>query len=155
MKITAIMITLLTLASCGKDESSQPVINPPLPSDVVNESVLNKFESVDGQGLHGINQLDYSQVTLGVPTQDTNCNGSYGNVGLVNGVDRGFSLMTGSTESGTLQFGHLAYKDATPAALATTCKAVSKEAYTYVMNGDVLTLCMVNYNFCADYKVVK
>ena len=155
MKILLCLAILAVLTACGKDKDS---VNPPSPIDpdpvVQNESILNKFTAVT-VGLHGINELDYSQVTLGVPTQDTNCTGSYGNVGLVNGVDRGFSLMSGTESEGTLQFGHLAYVGISNPALYNACRSISKESYTYKITGDVLKLCMVNYPFCADYKVVK
>lgn len=135
----------LSLVSCGKKKAN--VVQPIQPE--TNVSVLNTFRS--DSGLHGINEIDFSTSQIGVPVIETFCNGTYGNSGLVNGVDRGQSLLEGSETEGTLQFGNLAYVGASNP----LCRAMSKERYTYKITGKVMKLCMVNYPFCADYTLVE
>ena len=149
-------ITVMTI-SCGKDKDGAPIVTPPTPpAPVVNASIIqDKFESVDGNGLHGLNELDFTTLQLGVPKSDTTCNGSYGNSGDVNGVSEGQVLIEGTDSEGIIQVGHLAYVGATPLAVKQGCQAISKERYTYKSVGDILTICMVNYPFCADYKKVQ
>lgn len=159
MKRLLIVAALFACISCGRDgDNGINGINGANgangTSAVVNSSIINKFEAV-GTGLHGVNELDFSAVTLGAQTVDTKCNGSYGNNGNVSGVAQGKYVLYGSSDFGFLQFGHLAYIGATPSAVQSACSAMSKERYSYQIRGTVLTLCMINYPFCADYNVVQ
>lgn len=146
--LLAIALITLTLVSCGKDKDSQPAPSEPTP--VQNASILSVFRA-DTEGLHGVNELDFRNFELGVQQAVTFCDGSFGNSGQVNGVDKGFSLFEGTESEGTYQYGHLAYVGASNP----LCRALSKERYTYKIVGKTLTLCMVNYPFCADYTEVE
>lgn len=141
------LLAILLLTSCGK----KIVGIKDLP---VNETLFHEFVSVDGNGLHGINNLDYTQVFLNTQLDtglETLCDGTYGNSGQVNGADPSRTLVTGDAYNGIIQIGHTKYVGASNP----LCRDISKESYTYSMNLDILTLCMVNYPYCADYKVVK
>lgn len=141
------LIAILTISvSCGKKSND----SHPQPA---NETLFHEFVSVDGNGLHGINNLDYRSVFLNTQLDtglETLCDGTYGNSGQVNGADPSRTLITGDAYNGVIQVGHTKYVGATNP----LCREISKEAYTYSMNKNILTLCMVNYDFCADYKVV-
>jgi hypothetical protein len=144
MKI-ALLFTLITLVSCGRTHNkSAPVVEQ-------NVSINNKFHSA--AGLHGINDINFSDFALNVPVDvSSQCSGtSYGNSGLVGGVSEGYAELQGDENEGILQYGHLPYLNP----LDSLCRELSKESYTYKITGKNLKLCMVNYPFCADYTIVE
>ena len=149
---TIAILSLLTIVACGK-----PTTESSPPQTPVTKSILNKFQAVDNAPLHGISELDFSTFTLGVAQElDYDCNGNYGNSGLVNGVDRGMILVDGGKTSGIIQIGHTKYVGASDP----VCRQLSKERYSYQMDGEILTLCMLNYRqengelkYCAKYSV--
>lgn len=141
------LLAILLLVSCGKKIID--IKEPPQ-----NDMIFYEFVSVDSNGLHGINNLDFRLIFLNDQLDrglETLCDGTYGNVGQVNGADPSRVLVTGDGYNGIIQIGHTKYVGASNP----LCRDISKESYTYSMNLDILTLCMVNYPYCADYKVVK
>jgi hypothetical protein len=147
---TLLLITALVLASCGKKEET--AYNTPVPAPIPNASIFNKYVVVEpGTGLHGLDELDFSESQLNVQEEVEFCDGSYGNSGNVNGVALGHSLFEGTESEGTFQFGHLAYVGASNP----LCRDLSKERYTYKTTGKNLKFCMVNYPFCANYKLAE
>lgn len=164
MKSSLIVFALLSLASCGRSHHAGPSA-PPAP--VPNGSILSKFEAiVDGgsgpvgtpafTGLHGITSLDYSAISLGVETDvSAFCPYNLGNSGTVGpeNVNENQALLDGTSEEGILQYGHLGYVKP-DSSFDSLCRDLSKERYTYKMTGDVLKLCMVNYPYCATYRIV-
>lgn len=146
-----ILATILTLVSCGKKKSNQPdsIFTPPVA--MPDASIFSKWETLDNQPLHGVPSFDFSPARLGTQISHGLCNGSYGNSGLVNGVDKGMVLFTGTEQDGIIQVGHTAYVGAAN----TLCRQLSKESYEYSIRGNIMRLCMVNYPFCADYILKK
>ena len=150
MKTFLVLFSLLLVTSCG-DKDTTTINNPP--PVVINKSIINDFVAVN-DGLHGITNLNYSTVTLGVQYDVSEaCPYGLGNVGNVGPeeVEPNNSLIAGSSDQGIIQFGHLGYVKS-DGSFDATCRALSKERYTYKITGDILTLCMVNYAYCADYK---
>ena len=146
-KYYVVFLVLATLVSCGPGKTGGGAETPVTPTPVVNAPITSKFEAI-GQGLHGIQSFDFSNITLNQEQNEIiGCNGSFGNSGQVNGVNEGKVLFTETT----IQFGHLAYVGASNS----LCRDISKESYTYTITENVLELCMVNYNFCAQYQVVE
>lgn len=156
MKIL-LLLSLVLSVSCGKDNSKKSSSPLPAKPPVVKTktTLFNVFESVDGNGLHGINSLDFREAIIGVQSDifelELMCDGTYGNSGQVNGADPSRLVLTGDKYNGILQIGHTKYVGASDPA----CREISKEAYTYELIDDVLELCMVNYPYCAQYKVVE
>ena len=149
--ITLTTLTALTcLISCGRHKTNPSVITPP-PVIILNESILNKWVALDDAPLHGITELDYSLYSMGVELEDQFCDGSLGNAGLVNGVSENHSMISGALDHGFIQFGHLSYVNAS----IPQCRDLSKERYEFRINGKIMRLCMVNYPYCADYKLVE
>ena len=148
-KALVIITSLAILVSCGnKNKAPSVVVSPLQPSDA---SVFSKWRVLpDEDALHGIEELDYTGLELDVEFEDQNCNGSYGNAGVVNGVSEGAFKFTGTEQSGVLQFGHLKYVMATDP----NCRSISKEGYEYNINGNIMRVCMVNYPYCADYQKI-
>lgn len=149
-----LLASLVLAVSCGPGKTgggSTPVTPTPTEPTVENASIKNVF--VSEAGLHGLNEIDFSEIDLNTPVDVSgNCAGAdFGNVGLVNGVDRGFFEIQGTDNEGFLQYGHLNYLNP----LDSLCRDLSKERYSYKITGDSLELCMVNYPFCATYTVLK
>lgn len=145
-------LILLLLAGCAKETIGVPVAtqNP----QSADSSVLNKFEPTSSPVI--FNGVDFSKLTLNATQAASltlDCNGAYGNSGSVNGVAEGKVRIQGTAQKGTIQFGHLAYQNASNS----QCKASSKESYTYEVSGDSLTLCLSNpsYPYCTSYKLVN
>src|ERR1043165_1968556 len=149
MKLIA-LLTLTFLVSCGKPANDSD--SPKKPAPVVKTSILNKFTAVDpSTALHGITDLDFTAFELNIPLDvSSQCQGSYGNSGSINGVAEGFAELQGNSQSGTLQYGNLPYV-ISAGVYDNLCRALSKEGYNYSIEGKILTLCMVNYPYCSDY----
>lgn len=148
-----LLITALVLVSCGKKDETAYTTPVPAPTPVEqNASIFNRYLVVEaGTGLHGLDELDFSDSELGVQETVDFCDGTFGNAGNVNGVIPGHSLFEGNESEGTFQIGHLAYVGASNP----LCRDMSKERYTYKITGKNLKFCMVNYPFCADYTLAE
>lgn len=159
MKFLVLVSLLVLSVSCGKNgavdcfngctgsSNGSSGVEP-------DASILSKFEAV-GTGLHGVNSLDFSTKQLNVQNDlSLVCDGSYGNNGDVGGAQPSKVLLTGDEQNGVIQLGHTKYIGASNP----LCRDVSKEAYSFKIEGKTLTLCMVNYTntdgspkYCADY----
>lgn len=147
-----LLAILLSITACGKSHNSSSVAVPP----PVSVSILSNW--VATSSIIVIEKLNLSALTLNtIGSSDLvfPCDGTYGNSGLIAGVDQGEVLVSGTEDSGTIQFGHTKYVGATDS----ECRNVSKEAYTYTINNDTLELCMVNWpadlslpRYCTTYE---
>lgn len=159
MKLVTLITLLVLSVSCGRSHNAGSIAEipaaPELPTEIINASIFNQFQSVDGEGLHGINSFNLAGGELNVQSDvlalESLCDGSYGNVGDVNGAQPSRITFTGDATNGILQIGNTKYVGASNP----VCRELSKESYTYTMSEQTLTLCMVNYPFCADYTVVE
>lgn len=137
MKSTLILAALILLASCGRTHNA----SQPLPQAPADASILSQFINTNTSSK--LPSLDFRLLTIGT-AQDSgdvlNCDGTFGNAGFVNGVDQGNVLALGNEQSGTIQFSHTKYVGASNP----TCRAVSKESYTYSITGTTLSLCNIN-----------
>ena len=145
MKSSLLLLSLCLLASCGPGKTGGnaplepeivvdvPVVETSISSQFTNTNAASRFPTLDFRLL---------TVTGKQPSSNAiNCDGTLGNSGKVNGIDPEEVRVTGDEQTGTIEYGHLAYVGATNYA---GCRAASKEAYTYSISGDVLTLCNVN-----------
>lgn len=138
------VLAVVTLSACGSSDTHS------LPPVTVNTS----FVAVSAPAVLG-SSINFSQIALNT-TQNANdlisCNGSYGNVGAVNGVASGMVRVLGTPYKGTIQFGNAAYQGATDS----RCRDISKEAYTYETEdgGETMTICLLNpaYPYCTIYR---
>jgi hypothetical protein len=142
------LLILLLLASCGKNivDLKIPPKAPKVPTPM---SIFNDFEATSEVVV--IQKLNLSQLTFGSQPAGLifNCNvGVFGDVGLVNGVDQGQVSVIGNNQTGIIQFGHIIYSTDEENPSDPECRNVSHEGYVYEINGDVLTLTMVN-----DYPI--
>lgn len=132
-------LLLLLLVSCGKEinDKSTPVQHP----EITHSSINSQF--VNTNPASKLPTLDFRLLAFGKqPSENAiNCNGTLGNSGKVNGVSENEVRVTGDVQNGTIQFGHLSYVGATN---EISCRAASKESYTYSITESVLTLCNVN-----------
>lgn len=146
-----LLISLLVISACGRTHNkSTPVA---LPDEV---TILSNWVATSSTIV--IEKLNLSALTLntiGLSDQVFPCDGTYGNSGLIAGVDRGEVLVSGTEKAGTIQFGHTKYVGASDL----ECHNVSKESYTYEITNDTLELCMVNWpadlslpRYCTTYE---
>lgn len=155
--IIALALPLLAV-SCGPGKTGGN--NTVTPAPEIPVEVLPADTSISSQFINTntsskLPSLDFRLLTLTgkQPSSNAiNCDGTLGNSGKVNGVDEEEVRVEGNEQTGTIQFGHLAYVNATE---AIACRAASKESYTYSITGTTLTLCNVNclngvYAGCKD-----
>lgn len=155
MKLSLLVLPLILLASCGGSRSTRSNPGVVTPPPAPNASVFNKWTS--DSGLHGVNELDFTGVTLGELVPQTFCPGSLGNSGTMGpeAVPENMRLIDGDLDNGIIQYGHLPYVGISDTTLYNLCRGVSKERYTFTTTVDTLRICMVNYPFCADYTLVE
>lgn len=145
MKTYLIILSMLTVVSCGKVTKNVHHIHEIEPEILVTEAprLEQRWVNLRDQSI-----LDLSQVRVNnlQPADDVlYCSGQVGNGGLVNGVPTQQVYFTGSSFEGTIQFGHLNYVNATDA----RCRAFSKERYEYKMVGEFLQI--RNITWCAEH----
>jgi hypothetical protein len=146
-----LFLSLIFLSACGDNvHPTQTVVQTV--AATADVSIVNKFTATSSPVV--IQNLDLSQVVLNT-TQSADlvlsCDGSFGNNVTNNGVTSGNVRTTGTTTQGTIQFGNTKYVGASNP----DCNAASKEAYSYNIEGNELTLCLVNpnYPYCTTYRV--
>lgn len=146
MKNSLLLISLTLLAvSCGPGKTggnASPA--PEIPEVIVPADASISSQFINTNTSSKLPSLDFRLLTVTgkQPSSNAiNCDGTLGNSGKVNGVDEEEVRVEGDEQNGTIQFGHLAYVNATE---AIACRAASKESYTYSITGTVLTLCNVN-----------
>ena len=133
------------LTGCQKGGSS--AVAEQAPSD---QSTPEEASSILSLWQNGTKTLDFRNLTL---EQEMSadlvlvCNGSFGNNGKVNGMARGNVKLTGTNQKGYLMVGHLKYNGATDH----TCSDMSKELYSYAIDGQTLTFCTLNWDACGTY----
>lgn len=132
MKLS-LLLTLFALVSCGPGKTG---------GSAPESSLFREFTSSNVS----IPSLDLRQAKLNeqFPATDViDCNGTSlrGNSGQVNGVDAESILISGTNSQGVIQFGHLLRVVDT---IQDQCDVMSKESYSYKLNGNSLYLCNLN-----------
>lgn len=141
-KLLIISLISLLAVSCGPGKTGGNASPAPEIPEVEDASISSQFINTNTSSK--LPSLDFRLLTVTgkQPSSNAiNCDGTLGNSGKVNGVDEEEVRVVGNEQTGTIEFGHLAYVNATE---AIACRAASKESYTYSITGTVLTLCNVN-----------
>jgi hypothetical protein len=147
MKILFTILYALTLAACSQSASTPAAVAAADPGNSqASTSVLSLWRSgtktLDLRGLQLNKELSADLMLT--------CDGSFGNSGKVNGMKLGDVMVSGNASSGYLMVGHLKYYGATDH----TCADMSKEIYSYAVDGSTLTFCALNWDACGTYTLV-
>lgn len=122
----------------------------PKPSNTLSKISVAPTSTIIGVWKNSLQEIDFSQVVLNQEVAADKvlvCNGGYALTTVVGGVQPGGIKINGDGTQGTLQFGQLKYVGASDG----RCIDYSREAMTYVVAGDVLTLCYLSYSHCENF----